>query len=177
MFDSSKQSLKVLIELQKIIKDYDRNIKENVYQDNTVLSSLAVRKELAAAFEKEDIYKLNETGDPIELLNCILKAYHTYLIDKEYNNIFLSEPPSCLNKCLVHQMFELSLREVSQCTKCVSSKPNILEYDSNLFLFVLYTKEILRYCKVNLYSLDEIKERMLYLSQSVRVSCYITLMA
>lgn len=160
--------------LQKIIREYDRNIRDTSDKSNIVLSSLDVRKELASAFEKDNMYRLNETGDPIELLDCLLKAYHTYLADKNCKSIFMYDPPPCIKKCYVHELFEMTLSEISSCLKCLPSQPKIIKYDSNLFHFVLYTKEILRYCKVNNLSLDKIKENMLFYSQQIRVS-YITL--
>lgn len=170
VFDEKNEALKVLIELQKIIQDYKLHINNDVTNENIALDSLVFRKELSIAFEKQALYNLNENGDPMELLNNLLKAYHTYLNNKKCKDVFISDPPSCKSNCFVHQLFQLLLMEETNCLTCKGKKSERIRYDSNLFSFVLYTKEILRFIKINDYPFDEINESLFIISQEVRVS-------
>lgn len=170
VIDEKNEALKVLIELQKIIREYNDIIINGNNNDDIGLDSLAFRKELSLAFKKQSLYTLYETGDPMELLNNLLLAFHTYLINKKCKNIFISDPPQCTPLCSIHNMFQLLLTEETKCLTCKNKKIERIRYASNLFAFVLYTKEILKYSKINDLPFEDIIESLFIIATEVRVS-------
>ncbi len=84
-------------------------------------------------------YAENEVGDPIDVINNLFNIIHNIAIkSKPYNK---DNSAICNPSCLVHKLFAVKLKEITQCTSCKISKT--IQYDNNYFIHNIFVNEIL----------------------------------
>ena len=133
-----------LFNLGKILNDY-QNILSSTDNNNKIskLTTNQLRKSLSIA--SNNLFKLNNISDPIELLIYILD-----LINKE-------------NLEEIHLYFHLILIEEIRCNNFCPYK-NHKKYDKDNYIYQIYVEDIFNYIKKHKLNFDEYRERLFMLS-------------
>lgn len=141
-----------------------------------MLDPTAFKIELSELFKKDQIYQLNDQGDPIELFLFLFNAFHSYTLNPMINPIEVKDE-LCNPPCFIHNLFHLKLIEYNKCAQCDTVTQ--INYDNNYFIYELYVIEVFKYIKMQQKDLKTINGKLFDYSKISTVSidifiyCYI----
>jgi hypothetical protein len=135
-FPLFSNSPKIITELVLLISAYKQSLKSS---QNNILDPNKFCDALDEYFKDKKEFQKNQQNDPIELLNILFTFIHTYIVSN-FNTIGFSEK-ECYNKCFIHQLFFIKLKEKSFCSNCKLNKE--IKYDNNNFMFLINVNNII----------------------------------
>lgn len=142
--NKSEKLNEFLFFLGQILNDYQSILSsDNTKNKINKLNTFILRKSLSIS--SNNLFKLNNVSDPIELLIYILD-----LINKE-------------NSDEIHIYFHLKLIEEIRCTKFCPYKNN-KKYDKDNFIYHIYVEDILNYTKKYQLKFEDYKHNLFKLS-------------
>lgn len=77
-------------------------------------------------------------GDPIEVIQQVLNSIHSFTLNSPKISDDIHN--KCIPYCPSHEFFTLEIEEKIECLLC--KKFNNIKYDSNCFVYEIYTWEI-----------------------------------
>ena len=136
IFNNSPNIMKQFI---LILSSYNV-ISENTPNNNKkIIDPQNFRMAVAEYFKKKGEYQLYSKGDPIELLDNLLKFIHSYMLTG-FNKIEYFDE-KCNPPCGIHNLFFINISEHLFCNKC--NFDNKQNYDSNYFIHLINIFNIL----------------------------------
>ena len=133
-FPLFSNSPKIITELVLLISAYKQSL-----QNINILDPSKFCDALDQYFKDKKKFQKNQQNDPIELLNTLLIFIHTYIVS-DFKEIGFNED-NCQNKCFIHQLFFLELKECLFCSNCKLTQQ--IKYDNNNFMFLINVNNII----------------------------------
>ena len=126
-----------IYKLQYIFYHYKKYSKIKTINSSNYLETKDLRNALNNYYN--GYYAENEVGDPIDVINNLFNIIHNiHIKSKPYNK---DNSAICKPFCLVHKLFAVKLKEITQCTTCKITKT--ITYDNNYFIHNIFVNEIL----------------------------------
>ena len=134
------ESPDLLKEIISLLDEYSKN-------KRITLNPIKFKEVLDKYFKEKKEFQMNEEGDPVELLNTILRVIHNS-INKD-NTI-------CEPKCFIHSLFYIDIEEKDFCSNC--NFLNEVKYDSDYFIHGLNINSIIENSKKDF---NDFKEKLI----------------
>ena len=166
IFNNSPNIMKQFI---LILSSYNV-ISENTPNNNKkIIDPQNFRMAVAEYFKKKGEYQLYSKGDPIELLDNLLKFIHSYMLTG-FNKIEYFDE-KCNPPCGIHNLFFINISEHLFCNKC--NFDNKQNYDSNYFIHLINVSNILEIVNKNKLTFYDFYGKLIHCSKINEIQeCY-----
>lgn len=125
-----------------------------------------MRRELEYLFSKEQLFKVQTTGDPVDVFFVLLSGIHLYCNNRP--SLKEIDDSDCHAECVVHSTLMLYLVEQQECPRCLK-KSDIQKFPSNTYYYELKVDYIIKKTE-KLQYLNNFKGKLFQYSKEETVS-------
>ena len=155
--------------LQQLLIKYSKLTNPDEYskipEGERICDVYDLRKELEKMYKGEEMFKMNTTGDPADLLFIFLNAFHSYCM--RAHSLKYSIDKECLPQhCPSHDFIWVNLVQQYECASCKSTS-DVMKFDYNYFMYELQMKELLQKIQ-KLKKLVEFQNKFFIFSKDIK---------